>query len=688
MQALVEYFWRLLPANPIMLRVVAMASMRKRDLFIRCGYLGLLIVVVLITLLGQSDLANMSLIDLATTSGDLFQTLSFMQLGLVALLAPIFTAGAITQEKDSQTYDILLATPLSNGQIVLGTLLSRIFFIISLLLSAVPVFFLITQLFGGVAISSIILSFAISAATAFITGAIAMAIATFKVGTRRTIFSFYLFIVAYLAGLYMADNLAFFRVILADGTLSDTSVLTGLHPFLAMKSVFFDPAYTPPTIDQLPPFWQTWPLSTLMTSPSTFYVELMFTLSAVLVLPSIVLLRKMAQSSSTIWGWIRPKLHLGHVNQNRKPRIVWTNPIAWREAKTRASAARASLMRYGFMGAGLLGAIALLIGYCSTESAPTWINNGYDSDHGTLSIIQESEGIPLTVKVTSQSALSYMGKQIRTNDLRGVYKVDNFNISPDKKILVSINLSPIQRKVTMTNARVILGGMILVEIAVILLIVTNAAASTVTREREDGSLDLLLATPITSRYYIWGKLRGLVSFVIPLIMIPAASCAMFVLHDIFQGSSSTPQDANPWIMLPESIFIIPLMLVGVTALASLIGMHLSLRLRKTTLAVMISIVIVGGLCAALSACGYGMLNGSESTLGVAIAAFSPFTLVQLLSDPENFASRFLFNNSMADLRTILITLWVIATALNVLWIWLLYRSMVKNFDMTIRRQAR
>src|SRR5689334_22799370 len=47
----VDYGWRLIPANPILLRVVESGGKRKRDLFIRCGYLGLLIAVVLISLL-------------------------------------------------------------------------------------------------------------------------------------------------------------------------------------------------------------------------------------------------------------------------------------------------------------------------------------------------------------------------------------------------------------------------------------------------------------------------------------------------------------------------------------------------------------------------------------------------------------------------------------------------------------
>ena len=151
--------------------------------------------------------------------------MSYLQLGLVALLAPIFTAGAITQEKDSQTYDILLATPLTNGQIVLGSLLTRLFFVVALLVSGIPIFS-ITQIFGGVAISSIVQSFLIAAATAFVTGALAMAIAVFKVGTRRTIFSFYLFIVIYLVGLFCSIRSRIFRspAIKSIPTLLATSV--------------------------------------------------------------------------------------------------------------------------------------------------------------------------------------------------------------------------------------------------------------------------------------------------------------------------------------------------------------------------------------------------------------------------------------------------------------------------------
>src|SRR5580693_5872920 len=194
MLGIADYLWRLLPGNPILRRVVEAAGKKRRDLFIRCIYLGLLVALVIAVLVNSgTDYSSADLAILAKDSALVFQRLSYLQLGLVALLAPIFTAGAITQEKDSQTYDILLSTPLTNGQILLGSLMSRVFFIIALLVSGIPIFS-ITQIFGGVAIKNIVASFLIAAATAFVTGALAMAIATFKVGTRRTIFSFYLFI--------------------------------------------------------------------------------------------------------------------------------------------------------------------------------------------------------------------------------------------------------------------------------------------------------------------------------------------------------------------------------------------------------------------------------------------------------------------------------------------------------------
>jgi ABC-type Na+ efflux pump permease subunit len=229
------------------------------------------------------------------------------------------------------------------------------------------------------------------------------------------------------------------------------------------------------------------------------------------------------------------------------------------------------------------------------------------------------------------------------------------------------------------------------EFAVILLIVTNAAASTVTREKEDGSLDLLLTTPITSRYYIWGKLRGLVSFVLPLVAVPVISVAIFVVYDLCRSLGSETQ--FQWIVFPEAVFVMPPMLVIVAAFASILGMQMSLRCRTTVRAVMSSVGIVGGICAVLVGCGQGLLgvSGDDGGLHLILSGFSPFTLLAILIDPYNVADRTFGGGAHVDVNSARLFMFIsafAATAAYAAVVWMMYKSMVKNFDMTIRRQSR
>src|SRR5688500_16611598 len=161
--------------------------------------------------------------------------------------------------------------------------------------------------------------------------------------------------------------------------------------------------------------------------------------------------------------------------------------------------------------------------------------------------------------------------------------------------IASLTLRQVGRMLNATSERDYLLGACIIEFAVILLIVTNAAASTVTREKEDGSLDLLLSTPITSRYYIWGKLRGLVSFVLPLVAVPVASVFFFIVYDCFRIIRGD-DFAFRWIVFPEAVLVMPATLIIVAAFASILGMQMSLRCRTTVRAVMSSVGIVGGVC--------------------------------------------------------------------------------------------
>ncbi|MFT3784598.1 MAG: hypothetical protein QM770_00340 [Tepidisphaeraceae bacterium] len=201
----------------------------------------------------------------------------------------------------------------------------------------------------------------------------------------------------------------------------------------------------------------------------------------------------------------------------------------------------------------------------------------------------------------------------------------------------------------------------------------------------------MLSTPITSRYYIWGKVRGLVSYVMPLLAVPVASCAVFVIGDVLRTMFGS---TDKWIVLPESIVILPGMLIIVAAFASIVGMQMSLRLRTTVWAVMSSVGIVLGAFGALGWCGFQILNSNVNAITAAISSFSPFTIIILMITPDQFGTTStVFSSRNAGrvdeaIRFTALMFSLIATGAYAGIVWSMYKSMVKNFDMTIRKQSR
>ncbi len=535
-----------------------------------------------------------------------------------------------------------------------------------------------------------------------------MAIATAKVGTGRTIFSFYLFIVIYLVGLFLLDKLQFFHVAgptSATGAKSHISWFTAIHPFLALRVVLGDPAYQAPDITLLPAHLRSWPLSWYLTSPHTFFIASFSLLSLLLVTPSIIFLRKIAQTTLSPKQWIFTKLRLSSGDRTRKPRNVWKNPIAWREARTKGSASRALFIRYGFMSLGLIGAIVLAVVYMLPGTQPTQYitRHSFDVSANNLFIqggpTSGTYGLTTDLKIQMRTPGGHE-KEVPKSYLRGDYEVVAFTTRQVRvptggvtNDIFSIVLAEIPGRISARETRQFLLGLVILEFAVILLVVTNTAASTVTREKEDGTLDLLLTTPITSRYYIWGKLWGLVSFVIPLIAVPVLSCAIFVVCDLVRALGSSGPDFR-WIVFPEAIIILPATLIIVSAFGAIVGMQMSLRLRTTVRAVMGSAGVVIGLCAMLGFCGNMVVSmrGELAGAGLAFASFSPFTVITLLIDPWQFGGRtFDAASSTGDVSAARITILVfslLSACAYAAGVYAMYRSMVKNFDMTIRRQAR
>ncbi len=601
-QDVLTSFWRLLPANPIVVRVVYGGSRRVRHLWVRAGYLVILFFVVLMLQLSQTGGGGAgTLASLAKSSTRIFEMISVVQLAMMCFLAPIFTAGAISQEKDAETFNVLLTTPLTNAQIVLGSLLSRLFFVIMLLLSGLPIF-CITMLYGGVTGEQIFLSFGIAGCTAMVTGALAILISVVRVGTRGTIFSFYLGIAVFLAAGYMLGKWSMTHVAasLNPVTGKGMSWLAPFHPFLALEVALRDVRAPEPAA--VAGF--AWPVRSMLSSPQTAYMWVTGLASlAMVVLATFFVRRGVKQGEPSVWSKLIPRWTRsadGSGERRRRVRRVWANPVAWREAMTRASASGSLWVHYSYMGCGITAGLLILgfhlfVGFATPGEARQW-----------------------------------------------------------------------------------LGGLVLIEFVTVLLMAANSAATAVSREREAGTMELLLSTPLTSRYIIWGKLRGLVSFTVPLMAVPAGTVLLGALIDLARG---TPQP----ITYLGSAIALPFLLLAYSALACVLGLHMSLKNRGSVQAVLATVGILLGLGFGLGLCGTWAMNSGE--IGALLTPLTFVTAVWFVLNPDDL-TRFGGGMRAIELQVFMVVGTAIAVGLYGAIVSATYKSMITNFDMIVRKQQR
>lgn len=622
MMALARWFWTLLPGNPIVVRVVQGGSRRTQHLWVRMAYLGALIVLVLIGLMSGGGLGGeVSLNQLAKAGANLFALVAFGQVIFVCLLAPLFMAAALAQEQSGKTYDILLTTPMSNLQVVLGTLAGRLFFVLALLLSGLPLF-AVLLVFGGVPVASVFTAFAVAALTALMVGAVAVTLSVQRAAGRRAVFTFVIAIATYLAVAYATD-----LWLLRDGV--STTWLTPLHPLLVLEASINAANYRPPPEAAVAggAMWRWY-----IAQPFQAFAALTGVGSMVLLLYSAIVLRRVGQGDGRLRRWIGRALRLGTAgDRRRRPREVWANPIAWREANTRGKLAGSILARWGFVVIGVVAAAALVVLY-HTGALPVPIN--------------PATGVPAA--------------------------------PPDE----------IFRRALLT--------LLLGELAVIVLVAVYMSSGCVSREREDGTLDLILTTPVTPQRYIWGKLRGLVSYLALMISVPVLTLAVVAVYVVagmvrgwpmvevgytYQQDGAMISTRGP-LLIAEAPILLAVMLVPFVALCVMIGMSWSLKARGVLGAVVPAIAIVSGLILFTGFCGY--TAASEIPLiGPALNAFSPATSVMMLLNPWERVSG--FGDAELAGRVQLFIAGILAAAGYSTVVYAMLVGMVKGFDMTVRR---
>jgi ABC-type transport system involved in multi-copper enzyme maturation permease subunit len=616
MPPILRWLLRLGPLNPVAVRIVQNASRRNKHLYIRSAFLALLILVLLWSLVarGATDYRELAAVGAAS-----FTLVAYLQILLICILAPVFMAGAIAQEASPRTWEILLTTPLTATEIVLGNLFGRLFFILALLLASLPLFAL-TQYFGGVPGRTIFASYAVAASAALLVGAVAIALSVSRLVGKRAVFTFYVAVVSYLAITAAADYMIRSAGGGAGPAGQGVTPMTALNPFLALNALLNPTTYPPAE-----PGSRSWPMSWLLETPVRTWVLGSATLSVLLMIISAATVRA-GGLSTVIRGdgaapsWLRRALRLAPPvgERHRPPRHVWHNPIAWREAAARNATPGRILARWSFI---LLGA--------------AW-------------------GVTLL-------AFFHAGRLLH----------DEFRFA--------------------------LGATVLTELAVTTLVAINMAATAVTREREDGTLDLLLTTPITPAAYLEGKLRGLIAYLLPMLAVPVGTIALAAIYVATGGLGrasglSTTMTVGAIsvtvpTVLPEAVLLAPLATVPFLAFVVMLGLQWSLRSKGTLAAITTTIGIAGAVTGILGLCGWHA--GTDlHFVGPALAALSPPSALRAMIAPDAALTETLMQDPTGLAARLSLAMGCLLAALAyAAAVYGIRANMVRTFDMTVRRLA-
>jgi ABC-type transport system involved in multi-copper enzyme maturation permease subunit len=406
--------WRWGP-GPVFVYEWRLASRRWQLYALRALFVAVVAAVLFLVWYTKVGSANLTIHQLAVAGESFFIALVGTQLALVLLAAPAYTAGAVCQDKARGSLLHLLATDLSDREIVLGKLLARLLPVLGLVLATVPVLFA-AILLGGIDPEAALGATLVTIGVAVLGCTLALALSVWGRKTHEVMLAAYLVIVL--------------------------AVLPGLTWYLLARHGAL--GWPPEWVELSNPFVLAF-LPYLRPGTSALAAEALFLGVALVLSSALVVVAVLRVRDVTLRQGSEP----GRAPR-RGRRNLWSdlpgpsldgNPVLWREWRHRRPSqwARIVWVLYAILATGFS---LLALGYNQMVFSPA--------------------GEPLFAAF-----------------------VNGFQVS------------------------------------VGLLLLSVGAVTALAEERARGSLDLLLATPLTARAIVWGKWWGAFRSVPLLALWPA-----------------------------------------------------------------------------------------------------------------------------------------------------------------------
>ncbi|MHB8973504.1 MAG: ABC transporter permease subunit [Pirellulaceae bacterium] len=348
--------------GPVFGREAATLPRRPRHFLYRSLYVtGLLLLMCTAWLRVTGAQIILTSGDMARFGSILFQIMALLQLALVIFFAAMGAASHVSQEKDRRTLILLLLTRMTNSELVLGKLFASLLNIFFMLAAAVPVFVLAT-LFGGVSFMQVVRVFAVTIASVLVAGSVGATLAFWREKTFQTLSITALVLVMWL-GIWegVHSGLGDVRVAGLDGR----AWATMCSPFRAIAAAAHPAMDVGSGTDWL-------------HDEVTWFVLLALGATTILNAIAIALVRAWNPSrdvrpgqigqdeEASIWGVTHDLAQESgrqdaaeqarslHVDARRQrmagtSRMVWDNPILWREVCTWAYGRKVLIIRVTYL---------------------------------------------------------------------------------------------------------------------------------------------------------------------------------------------------------------------------------------------------------------------------------------------------------------------------------------------------
>jgi ABC-type transport system involved in multi-copper enzyme maturation permease subunit len=572
------------PFGPIFGKELRTTARRKRTYVLRFGYLGVLLAILLMffavwSISGAAGAGNSGVARRAQRLSEMgtyfFVTFSIFTMIAMALVGPILTATAINAERLHKTLPVLLMTPISAWQVVAGKLFSRLLIALTLIGLSLPVL-AVVRLLGGVETHQVFAIITLSIVTVLWTASIGLLLSTLMNRPYAVILLSYgllgiIYLLVPLLVILVVENMIGWRGGGIERTLA--AIASFGHPAFATAMICIPEA----RVGAQQFFDWYWPAGVHLV------------LSALLVMISALILRRMARKENEGGGGAGT----ANVAARRIGRKTNAAPVLAGEASDAASSEPVQEQpevvrkpKHRRRAGGLFGA----------GSTDVYDNPVLWREIRRPLVARRWQAIAVTIFFVGILLFIY-GTLYAGSDLD----------EPD---------------VQMGFASVFCG--------ILTLLACVLAGTAIAQEKESDTWTLLLATPISARRIVLGKVGGLLR----RMMWPSA---MIVAHFLIFTIAGVINWTTLWVILWMT-FTTNLIWIAT-------GVYLSLRLKTVTFAVILNLlapaILYGGAAIALTIAGAVLARDDD--WAEAVGLYAPYAYMLSAIDDLNDAYQHNYN---------------------------------------------